>query len=106
MTGTRRPGINPGIRNVVEWLQGLGFETVDSGDGETHDFECDRPEPYVVIQTLPHRLVDDARRLRACLQARGIELEPQGPTPGVPVAQANYCPVSGTAFIDLTGVRW
>lgn len=34
--------LNPGIARTVQWLNSQGFMTTDSGDGATHDHECDR----------------------------------------------------------------
>ena len=96
--------LNPGIRNVVKWLNEQGLTTCDSGDGQTHDHECDRDYPYVVIVSQPDRLVSDACMLRALLGYRGIEIQPQAP--GVPCIQATFDPANGTALIDLMGVRW
>lgn len=40
--------LNPGIRKTVRLLHEAGFDTCDSGDGETH--ECDRDHGYVVVR--------------------------------------------------------
>jgi hypothetical protein len=34
--------LNPGIAKTVALLNWMGYRTTDSGDGETHDHECDR----------------------------------------------------------------
>lgn len=95
--------LNPGIRRLVRWLnESLNLKTVDSGDGQTHDHECDRPEPYVVIMTEPHALLPTALALKDTLEGLGIEVFAQGKGPVY--IQANFDPVDGYAFIDLNGV--
>lgn len=39
--------LNPGIRETVRFMREHGYETVDSGDGQTHDHKCGRDYPYV-----------------------------------------------------------
>jgi len=55
--------INPKIRYTVKKLREWGFETTDSGDSETRDFECDNPIAYVVIKVKPEDLVTETKRL-------------------------------------------
>ena len=50
--------LNPGIRQTVQLLRDHGFETCDSGDGETHDRACDRPHGYVVMTIDRHAIVE------------------------------------------------
>lgn len=89
--------LNPGIRRVVAWLNERGFVTVDSGDGKTHEHECDRDYPYVVIRaSSPMALVDECDRLL-------VELGPLAHLEGVAI-QGNYDPNDGYAFIDLRGL--
>lgn len=64
--------INPGISRTVEWLQKRGFQTVDSGDGKTHDFDCDLPYPYVHIRVSKQRLIVTADRLKRLVEKRGV----------------------------------
>lgn len=42
--------LNPKIRHTIKVLRGWGFDTRDSGDGETQQYECDLPCPYVHIK--------------------------------------------------------
>ena len=49
--------LNPGIAETVTWLNSLGYETTDSGDGGTHSYGCDRDGPYVVIRVAAIDLV-------------------------------------------------
>ncbi len=75
MTPTGLPDdLNPGIRRAVEALVSLGFRTIDSGDGATHDHECDREWPYIVIRVGQERLVRDVQRVAAILEDCGILL--------------------------------
>lgn len=98
-------GINPGIRRTVEWLNEGGFKTTDSGDGATHDYECDRAYPYAVIVTTKEKLIGEAERLAAALAARGVivgDLDEEGRGPYV---QAMFVPGSDVeAMIDLQNV--
>ena len=64
MTDRRVMDINPGIRELVSRLNAAGFKTVDSGDGETHDFECDRSYGYVVVLAPPTSLARTAEEIR------------------------------------------
>jgi len=97
--------LNPGIAKTVAWLNAMGFATCDSGDGETHDFECDRPYPYVVISVSPADLVAETHRLMVSLSAFGIEVKPLGPENSGPHIEAIYLPATGTAFIELHHVK-
>ena len=92
--------LNPGIVRTVEWLNAHGFKTIDSGDGETHDYECDRPYPYVVMITSPDKLVDEAERLYSLLSSEGFLLAPFGCESDACI-QASYDPADGTAVIEL-----
>lgn len=57
--------LNPGIVKTVEFLRTNGFITMDSGDGETHAFECDQPYPYVHMRCAPIEMVPELHR-RQC----------------------------------------
>lgn len=67
--------LNPGIRATVRFLREHGFNTCDSGDGVTHEFECDLPGPCVHIQCDPHQLASEADRLVALLKGVGINFD-------------------------------
>lgn len=99
--------LNPGIRRSVQLLRSWGYETVDSGDGETHQYECDREYPYVAITIGPHALVSGSSRLARLLSERGIPVEPIGPEPldGGVMIQATYDPANNTAIIDVLGLH-
>jgi hypothetical protein len=99
--------INPGIQRAVLMFQSYGFKTVDSGDGETHDYDCDRPYPYVVIESEPGKLVSQAHNVWALLNNRGIQAVPVG-TRGEDAGeysaveiQATYDPADGSAYIEV-----
>ena len=68
--------INPGILHTVKWLRSHGFDTVDSGDGKTHSYECDLLIPYVYMRVNPpDKIVSELRRLHSLLSDAGVELE-------------------------------
>jgi hypothetical protein len=97
-------GLNPGIVRTVAWLNANNFHTTDSGDGETHDFECDREHAYVVIMVQPPGyLLDVTERLVALLRQRDIDVRPIGGD-GVCI-QATYDPGDRTAVIDVMGLK-
>ena len=64
--------LDPGIVGIVRVLRYLGFNTVDSGDGETklvagYDPAEIIPYPHVAIATSEDKLIPDARRLTRVL---------------------------------------
>lgn len=78
--------LDPGVRRTVALLRGHGFNTTDSGDGVTklQAAYCEEPTfnrptilhefgildvPHVVCVTTPERMMGEARRLRALLDA-------------------------------------
>lgn len=97
--------VNPNIQKVVSLLRITGFDTCDSGDGETHDCACDLPYPYVHITTTPESLVTEAIRLRHLIEgAIGCALDTISVPPdeeGLYPIQASYDPGSNTAHISL-----
>ena len=102
--------LNKAIRRTVAWLNDKGFYTCDSGDGNTHDFECDRDYAYVVVEVMdPARLVGEARRLRNVLNSHGVVTSPINPVDdefvqgdvAKPCIQASYDPENDAAFIEL-----
>lgn len=92
---------------VVEWLRAAGFDTPDSGDGQTHDHPCDRPYPYVVIRGTEH----DSKRLAALLRVKGVPLPPStevwgdSETPQGVMIQYTYNPVEDLGLVELIGLR-
>jgi hypothetical protein len=101
--------LNPGIRRTVCWLRSLGFDTCDSGDGQTHEHECDRPYAYVSMRGRQ----EDADRLRRVLMHSGIPVlssteawgQDGAEQPlGVHIAYS-YDPANGIGIVDLVGLR-
>lgn len=92
--------LNPRIVRTVAWLNGLGFDTCDSGDGKTGDFACDRTGAYVVVQCSAAELVRQADRLLSEAR-RYAEVAPVAT--GEIYIQANYDPANNLAFIELFG---
>jgi len=95
--------LNPGIRLTVTALSAAGFDTCDSGDGETQQHECDREGSYVVIKSNSRDLTSEAADLLLFLQHNGIEVVQIG-AEGVQI-QATYDPVDDTAIIDVAGIH-
>ena len=88
--------VNPGIRKIVEWLNDHGFNTCDSGDGKTHDFECDQNVPYVHMQVPDYAMVSESKRLASLLRTKlHIEVQPMDEGCTVPVVEARYNPADG-----------
>jgi len=97
--------LNPGVRRLVMWLRAQGFDTVDSGDGKTHQHTCDRGHPYVSIQVNnPEDLVRESMRLTALLREVGVNVEPVCLEPDVVSIQATYDPADEIGVIDLIGL--
>ena len=97
--------LNPGIRKTVAWLMKHGFETCDSGDGRTNEFECDLPVPYVHILVPKSRLVEEADRLKSLLEyEKGIAIQPMDEEISFPSIQAHYNPADGSATVSLFNV--
>lgn len=100
--------LNPGIRRTVCWLRSLGFNTCDSGDGQTHEHDCDRGYPYVSMRGDPR----DADRLRRVLMQAGIPVlsateawgEGGDQPAGVHISYT-YDPADGVGVVDLGGLR-
>lgn len=98
--------LNPGIINTVKWLNENGFQTVDSGDGETHDFECDLDCAYVHISVSPENLVSETNRLYYLLSDNGVSLSEMDEDNINPTIQSSYNPLDGKAFISLFNVKF
>lgn len=96
--------MNPGIRHTVQVLREWGFKTVDSGDGCTHDHQCDLPIPYVHIEVATAaELWDRMVELTANLGVRGIHVGTSGPQGDEPAIEGSVL-ASGHAFIHLFNV--
>jgi hypothetical protein len=114
---TRLEDLNPGIRRTVGLLWAHGFQTCDSGDGETREYECDREYGYVVIVVAPEELIAETRRLVVLLKQHGVAVlvigtgyatpDATGPTGGVWI-QASYDPAEepdAPAVIDVSFIH-
>jgi hypothetical protein len=95
--------LNPGVKKLVVFLNESGFRTVDSGDGATHTYGCDRDHAYVVISVPPQDLIAECFRLLVLLSSRGVSVVPVNPN-GLPCVQATYDPADKSAFLDLMNV--
>lgn len=112
LTEEELAAINPGIRHTVQVLRSWNLNTCDSGDGETHDFECDKDNAYVVIKVPPAEIAWMANNLASRLRSEcGIEFDnfphPQDDPEGwlkYPRIDASYSPIDGYAFIHLENV--
>lgn len=93
----------PGIKKTVEWLQNLGYETVDSGDGVSNEgMGCELPFPHVFMQIEGLGLVAAAKTLMGQLANAGVrvgEMLPDG-TPQ-PKIEVSYDPLDDTAILAL-----
>ena len=90
-------------------LADAGFITVDSGDGETHDYECDREHGYVVcIVADPLDLVAEARRLAQVVTAAGLVVVPsamEDPAVGHVTIEGSYSPADDISILNLAHVH-
>lgn len=100
-------GLNSGVRRTVAWLNERGFRTCDSGDGETHDHECDRDYAYVVVRIdAPDSIAHAADRLARALREAGVNVcaMQEERAEGEVNIQAMYDPCDGFATIDVQGL--
>ena len=114
--------LDPGIREVVRWLNDNGFDTNDSGDGkakfnedgtplpdwaspEDQGYDCVIPHPHVVMSCPVENLGPECDRLRDLLLAAGVDIGAQGPD-GEATIQGTYDPMlpEYPAYILLMGV--
>ena len=96
--------MNHKIEELVARLNAVGFITTNSGDGETHGFECDRVHAYVCIVSTPELLVEHARSLATFMKTCGVTVYAVGFDESLPCIQATFDPTDNTALIDLRGV--
>jgi hypothetical protein len=90
--------IQPTMRKTVAWLQELGYDTVDSGDGVLNvkaGMEGALDFPHVAMVIDAGKIVEEAQRLLKALIATGIQ--------GGKV-EANYDPADGLAIMTLMDV--
>lgn len=87
--------LDPGIVSTVILLRAYGFETTDSGDGETKPEEYRTiPGPHVVVQVPANDLVREADRLLDVLKTCKASISS---------IEASYSPLDGVALIVLCG---
>lgn len=91
--------LDPGVRKMVRWLRENGFETTDSGDGETKSDEARAfgDIPHVCIKTTRKDLLTEADRLWNIL---GYNL-PLVMNRGEVHVEATYDPADRSAIILL-----
>lgn len=98
--------LDPGIRDVVVWLDAHGFRTTDSGDGVTKpaagwDPEFCEDEPHVHMALNKGGSIERAADLLALqLREAGIAVVEFGHEGGAWI-QASYDPVKRTAMLHL-----
>lgn len=100
--------LNPGIRKTVAFLNENRFMTCDSGDGKTHDYDCDLSVAYVHMMCDKDNLIGEADRLFRLLACNGVDFSGpsfsnEGDIVG-PQIDASYSPNSGSPSISLFGV--
>ena len=95
---------NPNIEKTIKLLWVNGFNTIDSGDGETHIFECDLEFPYIHIMSDQNNIVDDCKDLKKIIEeytSKKVGLVGIGDDASI---QGTYDPVDSTAIITLLNV--
>lgn len=98
--------LDPGIRSAVKFLHDNGFDTADSGDGETKvgEMECALEFAHIVVPVdAPSMLISEAIRLRNLLEKNGYPVAPVG-RGGLDLGaeiQATYDPHDQSASILL-----
>lgn len=90
--------IQPTMKMTVAWLRGLGFITIDSGDGVLNveaGMEGAMDFPHVFMRVDPSKMVEQAKTLLEACQNLKIE-EAQ--------IEVSYSPSDGLAVLSLIGV--
>ena len=96
-------GLCPGIRRIVLWLRGLGYDTTDSGDGVSNEgMGCAMDIPNVHMTCDPQELLEKADELHQHLARKGISTG-DDPWAGASI-QATYNPADKSAHISLFSV--
>jgi hypothetical protein len=116
--------LDPGIRQVVRWLNDNDFTTHDSGDGkakfqedgetplpgwktdEDQGFECVMPFPHVIMSVPVADIGPECDRLRDLLLERDLPVGVQGPEEEVLSIQGSYDPMlkDHPAYVMLFGL--
>lgn len=97
--------LNPGIRHTVATLRGWGFDTRDSGDGSTAQFECDLEYPYVHISVAEGcTLFAEMSRIKTLLrECEGVEVGMCNEAGDAPTIEGCIL-ADGSAWIHLFNV--
>lgn len=92
--------LNPGIADLVRYLQAQGFDTTDSGDGVTNiGMEGMLPFRHVVVPCGAGMLIRRAADLAQAARRYGLDVKPQGE--GGWYVQAMYDPVNDSGVLML-----
>lgn len=96
----------PAVKDLVIWLNGMGYKTVDSGDGSNAEFmegamEC----PMVAIQVEALDLVERSNSLYELLKDHGVPFHPpECCCDNKPDVQGTYKPDDGQAVVLLLNI--
>lgn len=104
MQSFREADLDPGIRQTVMVLRKHGFNTTDSGDGNSKLIDaCALPYPHVFIQA-GGQVVRESHRLWQFLMTEFHVCIPVINNEGEPRIQATYDPANCTGIIELANV--
>jgi hypothetical protein len=114
--------LDPGIRQVVRWLNDNDFTTHDSGDGKTkfqedgetplpdwatgdEGYDCVMPFPHVIMSVAVDVMGPECVRLRDLLLERGLPVGVQGPDDDISI-QGSFdpCLEKHPAYVMLFGL--
>ncbi len=95
--------ISSGVRELVRWMNKMGFKTTDSGDGsnDKHGMGCAVPYPMVAVLSDSYYFFATADRLHRRLKERGVVF---GNGKDNPRIEASYNPHDGVAVVVLVNV--
>ena len=93
--------LNKGIVKTVKFLRENGFDTKDSGDGETHDFDCDLTMPYVHMIVKPNKIEEESHRLKDLLEVKGIKFGSKY----MAQIEATYSPIGQAATLSIYNIK-
>lgn len=107
MTALNYDELDPGIREVVRFLNEAGFTTTDSGDGVTKppDEDCVIPVPNVHIPVPATVAVAESHKVMQLLEGCGVMFDPTHPDDPEPSIQLTYSPTDETAIVSVYGLN-